>query len=102
MPDQPGVSSFPPKRYLKPGERYNFFFEYNVPPETPEWNKWFNAEFRVNGNKIEEKKVLKGHLSGKNYSSFPYVFEEEGKYNIEICGINKKFINVEVKELSKE
>ncbi|MBN1432838.1 MAG: hypothetical protein JW931_08715 [Methanomicrobiaceae archaeon] len=99
--DQPGVSSFPPnpKHYLKPGERYNFFFEYEVPPEISKWNTWFNAEFRIDGKKIEEKKVLRGHLDGENYSCFTYVFKDEGKYNIEICGINKQAMIIEVKEL---
>jgi hypothetical protein len=88
----------PPIGHFVTGKRYYFFFEFAVPPGTPSWGLTeFQASLFINGTiGGGPKSFMPGHLNGKNYGVFDYVFNTAGDYVVEIRGAMTKSMNVHV------
>lgn len=88
----------PPIGHFVTGKRYYFFFEFAVPSGTPSWGLTeFQANLFINGSSVGgPKSFMPGHLNGKNYGVFDYVFKTAGDYIVEIRGVTTKSINVHV------
>lgn len=88
----------PPIGHFIPDRRYSFFYEFEVPPGTPRWGRQFRAKFFIDGKLVDIRSFLPGAMDGQNYGAFEFVFTAEGKYHIEITGINTRSMDIEVKK----
>lgn len=93
--DRPGASRM---GFLRPNERYYFFYHFKVPEGKPMWTTSYSTRFLVNGQLVEEGTFIEGHLNGENYGVYEYEFPEEGEYEIEIRGVNSIKMIVKVKK----
>lgn len=97
-PSQKGYK-VPPIGHFIPDKRYHFFFEFDVPPGTPQWGRTqFRAKFFLDGSLIATRSFMPGSMNGQNYGSFDYLFPAEGNHHIEIAGANARTMDIEVKQ----
>lgn len=89
----------PPIGHFIPDNMYHFFFEFAVPPGTDPWGMTqFRAHFMVNGKEVADQSFMPGHMGGKNYGVFDYIFRDLGTFRIEIKGAGApKSMDIEVK-----
>jgi hypothetical protein len=97
-PSQKGYK-VPPIGHFIPDKRYYFFFEFDVPPGTPQWGMaQFRAKFFLDGGLVATRSFMPGVMNGQNYGIFDYLFPAEGKHHIEIAGSNTRTMDIEVKQ----